>query len=160
MYCYCSPHHFRTINYSDSRLEILCETAWGLRTNAISVVPLLKECGLKVTLEFFLWNRKPSLSKRSPPFEVFEDLSPYWKEPATGRYREQNECAHSNPPVVFKVQVNNIPASTSRSSQLSLSLKFPERCCVNLSVLNLLKPTVYVMHQQFNIQQLYVLLTL
>ena len=26
--------------------------------------------------------------------------------------------------------------------------------------INLLKPTVYVMHQQFNIQQLYVLLTL
>jgi hypothetical protein len=31
--------------------------------------------------------------------------------------------------------------------------------CVLLDI-NLLKPTGYVMHQQFNIQQLYVLLTL
>ena len=32
--------------------------------------------------------------------------------------------------------------------------------CLTLTNLNLLKPTGYVMHQQFNIQQLYVLPTL
>lgn len=78
MHCFCSPHQFRTINYSDSRLEMLCETAWGLRTNTVSLVPLLKECGIKVTLEFFLWNQKPNLSKSSPPFVVSEDLLPHW----------------------------------------------------------------------------------
>jgi hypothetical protein len=32
--------------------------------------------------------------------------------------------------------------------------------CANMVVINLLKPTGHVMHQQFNIQQLYVLPTL
>jgi hypothetical protein len=36
-----------------------------------------------------------------------------------------------------------------------------ERACVRVYVfLNLLKPTAYVIHEQFNIQQLYVLPTL
>ena len=33
-------------------------------------------------------------------------------------------------------------------------------CRVNMTYINLLKPTDHVMHQQFNIQQLYVLPTL
>jgi hypothetical protein len=46
-----------------------------------------------------------------------------------------------------------------------LSGLFTVRCCAEtmqptLSLLNLLKPTGYVMNQQFNIQQLYVLPTL
>ena len=32
--------------------------------------------------------------------------------------------------------------------------------CIQFKILNLLKPTDHVMHQQFNIQQLYVLPTL
>ena len=35
-----------------------------------------------------------------------------------------------------------------------------ERVCVYILLLNLLKPSGHVMHQQFNIQQLYVLPTL
>ena len=40
---------------------------------------------------------------------------------------------------------------------LDINLKFGVRA---IAVLNLLKPTGYVMHQQFNIQQLYALSTL
>jgi hypothetical protein len=35
-----------------------------------------------------------------------------------------------------------------------------KECCYSLININLLKPTGHVMHQQFNIQQLYVLSTL
>ena len=52
----------------------------------------------------------------------------------------------------------------SRSSSLTLEplkfgLGFPFRL-LNITFVNLLKPTGHVMHQQFNIQQLYVLPTL
>jgi len=41
-----------------------------------------------------------------------------------------------------------------------ISVFFSKICWENSSVINLLKPTGYVMHHQFNIQQLYALPTL
>jgi hypothetical protein len=42
----------------------------------------------------------------------------------------------------------------------SKKISFPEIRKKNISYINLLKPTGYVMHHQFNIQQFYILPTL
>jgi len=47
-----------------------------------------------------------------------------------------------------------------RSQFLQTYLQFSLSLVQSILVINLLKPTGYVMHQQFNIQQLYALLTL
>ena len=43
---------------------------------------------------------------------------------------------------------------------IPLMLRIPSAACLHGVAVNLLKPTGHVMHQQFNIQQLYVLPTL
>ena len=52
------------------------------------------------------------------------------------------------------------PQGRPARSELLYRLSYPGPWTLVLAVFNLLKPTGYVMHQQFNIQQLYALPTL
>ena len=49
---------------------------------------------------------------------------------------------------------------SSTESKNEMSYTYPPRKCLQSAVLNLLQPTGYVMHHQFNIQKLYALPTL
>ena len=51
-------------------------------------------------------------------------------------------------------------SGTTVESAVNQPLDVQQYCTISLPLINLLKPTGYVMHQQFNIQQLYVLPTL
>jgi hypothetical protein len=64
------------------------------------------------------------------------------------RHFQQHQC---NADVIFRDERNNCALNLSHDSDSGIR---------RLNSFNLLKPTSYVMHQQFNIQQLYVLPTL
>ena len=69
-------------------------------------------------------------------------------------------CGKSRPPPGFDPRTIQVVASRYWCEHIVLRMMEEEGYYLTLTFLNNLKPTGYVMHQQFNIQQLYALPTL